>query len=195
MAEPATTAKGRATRARILAAASELISDRGVAETSLDDVIERAGVSKSQLYHYFEDRAALLRAVIAHNTDGVLDVQAPYLGSLDGWKAIREWFDSLVALQVGRKACGGCPVGALVGQLAEGDEQARSDLADSLGRWQRKVSDGLRSMQARGKLDPGADPDELATSTLAMIQGGLVLTQASRDLSQLRVALDGLTDL
>ena len=60
MAAPATTAKGRATRARILAAASELISDRGVAETSLDDVIERAGVSKSQLYHYFEDRAALL---------------------------------------------------------------------------------------------------------------------------------------
>ena len=190
MTEMARTARGRATRGRIVEIAAELIAERGVAEVSLDDVLERAGVSKGQLYHYFEDRAALLRAVIAHNTDGVLDAQEPYLGSLDSWKAIRDWFDSLVALQVERKACGGCPVGALVGQLAEGDEQARSELADSLGGWQRKVSDGLRSMQARGKLDPGADPDELATSTLAMIQGGLVLTQASRDPGQLRVALD-----
>ena len=43
------TARGRATRERIVAAASELISERGVAETSLDDVIGRAGASKSQL--------------------------------------------------------------------------------------------------------------------------------------------------
>src|SRR5262245_27041733 len=40
------TAKGRATRARIVAAAAGLIGERGVAETSLDDVIERAAVSK-----------------------------------------------------------------------------------------------------------------------------------------------------
>lgn len=177
----ARTAKGRETRDRIVTVASELIAERGVAETSLDDVIERAGVSKSQLYHYFDDRAALLRAVIAHNTDGVLEGQEPYLGSFDSWKAIRAWLHSLVDLQIERKACGGCPVGTLVGQLAEADEQARGDLAASLDRWESEIRDGLRSMQARGKLDPSADPVELATATLAMIQGGLLLTQAKRD--------------
>jgi TetR/AcrR family transcriptional regulator, transcriptional repressor for nem operon len=45
------TPRGRATRERIVAAASELIGERGVAETSIDDVLERAGASKSQLYH------------------------------------------------------------------------------------------------------------------------------------------------
>src|SRR5262249_15449652 len=65
-------ARGRATREQILAAASRLISERGVAETSVDDVIERAGASKSQLYHYFDDRADLLRNVVAHNADAVL---------------------------------------------------------------------------------------------------------------------------
>src|ERR687891_2673778 len=194
MSAPPKTARGRATRQRIVAAASELISERGVAETSLDDVIERAGVSKSQLYHYFDDRAALLRAVIAHNTDGVLDVQAPYLRSLDSWKAIRAWLDSLVELQVEREGCGGCPVGALVGQLAESDEQARSDLAASLARWELEIRDGLRSMQARGKLDSNADPDALARATLALIQGGLVLTQANRDPGQLAIALDAAYD-
>ena len=180
------TARGRATRERIVTAASELIHERGVAETSVDDVIERAGASKSQLYHYFEDRGALLRAVVAHNADGVLSDLPP----LDGWKAIRSWFDALVALQVERRACGGCPIGALVGQLAESDADARVALAHSFEEWHARLRDGLRSMQRSGKLDPTADPDGLATATLASIQGGLLLTQARRDHAPLATALD-----
>jgi TetR/AcrR family transcriptional repressor of nem operon len=181
------TARGRATRERIVAAASELIAERGVAETSLDDVIDRAGVSKSQLYHYFEDRSALMRAVVDHNAEGVLGV----LGSLDdGWKAIRSWFDSMVELQVERSGCGGCPIGSLVPQLAESDEQARIALADSFARWEGLLRDSISSMQADGRLDSRADPDRLATETLAAIQGGLLLTQTRRDPGQLAIALD-----
>jgi TetR/AcrR family transcriptional regulator, transcriptional repressor for nem operon len=180
------TARGRATRERIVASASELIAERGVAETSLDDVIARAGASKSQLYHYFEHRAALLRAVVDHNTDLVLGG----LGPLDGWSAIRSWFDSMVELQAERRARGGCPIGSLVPQLAEPDEPARLALAASFARWETHIRAGLRAMRASGKLDPRADPDALATATLAAIQGGLLLTQTRRDPQQLAIALD-----
>ena len=173
-------------RERIVVAASELIAERGVAETSLDDVIERAGASKSQLYHYFEDRAALLRAVVVHNAEGVVGDLPP----LDSWRAIRSWFDALVALQVERRACRGCPIGSLVGQLAESDEQARLALAASFDQWEARLRGGLRSMRRAGKLDSGADADQLATVTLAAIQGGLVLTQSRRDPEQLATALD-----
>jgi AcrR family transcriptional regulator len=184
------TAKGRATRKRIVAGAAALIRERGVAETSLDDVIERAGVSKSQLYLYFEGRAALLREVVAHNAELVLEAQEPHLDSLESWRAIRAWLDALVELQVTVGARGGCPVGSLVGQLAEADEQTRSVLADAFARWEEPLRRGLRSMQERGKLDRRAQPDRLATATLAAIQGGLVLTQSRRDPGQLAVAVE-----
>jgi TetR/AcrR family transcriptional repressor of nem operon len=180
------TARGRATRERIVTAAADLIRERGAAETSVDDVIERAGASKSQLYHYFDDRGALLRAVVTHNADGVLGDLPP----LSSWKAIRSWFDALVELQVERRACGGCPIGTLVAQLAESDQQARRELASAFDRWQTHLRDGLRSMQQSGKLDAGADPDALATATLSTIEGGLLLTQARRDPTQLATALD-----
>jgi len=187
VAASATTARGRATRERIVAAASELIRERGVADTSLDDVIERAGASKSQLYHYFDDRAALLRAVVEHNTEGVIG----YLGEVeDSWAAIRAWLDSMVQLQIERHGCGGCPVGTLVAQLAETDAQARDALAASFARWEALLGAGLRSMQRRGKLRPRANPAELATATMAAIQGGLLLTQTRRDPRQLAIALD-----
>src|SRR4051794_7257611 len=190
MHEAPKTARGRATRERIVTAARELIAERGVAETSLDDVIERAGASKSQLYHYFDDRGALLRAVIEHNTHHVLGGLVP----VDGWSAIRAWFDSLIDFQVRREGARGCPIGTLVPQLAEADEGARLALAESFDRWHAHLRDGLASMQARGELNRRADPDELATATLAAVQGGLVLTQATRDPGRLAIALDAAYD-
>jgi len=180
-----TTGRGRATRERIVTSASTLIRERGLAETSLDDIIRAAGASKSQLYHYFEDRDALLRAVVDHNADLVLGGLPP----LDGWRAIRSWFASLVEVQQACSGCGGCPIGVLVGQFAEADEPARQRLADAFARWETHLRAGLRSMQLRGKLAATADVDALATATLASLQGGLLLTQTTRDPRRLEVAL------
>jgi TetR/AcrR family transcriptional regulator, transcriptional repressor for nem operon len=157
-----------------------------VAETSLEDVMEAAGASKGQLYHYFDDRSALMRAVVAYNTELVLG----HLGPLDSWTAIRSWFDSMVDEQAAGGARGGCALGSLVSQLAEPDELARLALVASFARWEGHIREGLRAMRAAGKLDPRADPDELATATLASIQGGLLLTQTRRDPAQLASALD-----
>jgi hypothetical protein len=46
-------------------------------------------------------------------------------------------------------------------------------------------------MVTSGELRPDTDVDLLAASTLASLQGGLVLTQARRDPQALRGALDG----
>ena len=140
------------------------------------------------LQQHWRDRIFLHQS--GAGDDGVLAAQSPHLGSLASWKAIRAWFDSLIRLQVERDAHGGCPVGSLVGQLAETDEKARLQLQASFERWERHIREGLRSMQARGRLDRKADPDELATATLAAIQGGLLLTQTRRDPGQLAIALD-----
>jgi hypothetical protein len=58
----AATEHGRQTRERIVRATAGLIADHGPAETSLDDVREAIGTSKSQLYHYFGDKHGLVEA-------------------------------------------------------------------------------------------------------------------------------------
>jgi len=71
------TARGAATRARIVEAAADLVYERGVAATSLDDIMAASRTSKSQLYHYFADKDALICAVIVRQTERVLDGQDP----------------------------------------------------------------------------------------------------------------------
>ena len=189
VSEPATE-KGRATRARIVQAAAELVAERGLSETSLDDVGERAHASRSQLYHYFADRDDIIRAVVDATTNTVLAAQDTLLDDLDSWAGIDRWFAALEAIQREREACGGCPIGSLVGQLAERDPVARTALADGFDRWERRLRDGLGQMQISGQLAANADPTRLATATMALLQGGLLLSQVRREPDQQTIALD-----
>lgn len=188
--EPRLTAKGRATRARIVDAASQLVFAHGVSRTSVEDVQRTAGVSASQLYHYFGDKHTLIRAVIGHQADAVIDAQQPWLGRLDTIEGLQAWRDVLVDLQRDRNCAGGCPIGSIAAEVADDDPVARADLAEGFERWEDGIRQGLRAMHARGEFTPGADPDRLALALLAALQGGLVLTQTRRDPTPLAVALD-----
>jgi AcrR family transcriptional regulator len=187
----AVTSKGRATRARIVEAAANLVFERGVAGTTLDDVGSAAGVGRSQLYHYFDDKDDLIHAVIGHQTDQVLDAQEPYLHQLDSWEAWHSWRELIIDLQGQRNFEGGCPLGSLASELADVDERARTLLVDGFDRWEAAFRDGLRAMRGKGLLRDDADTDALALNMLAALQGGLLLCQTRKDLAPLEVALDG----
>jgi TetR/AcrR family transcriptional regulator, transcriptional repressor for nem operon len=191
MSAQPTTERGRQTRARIVAAAADVVAEKGATGASLDDVGARALASRSQLYHYFDDKTDLLRAVAEATNDAVLDAQRVLFAGLDTWNGLVRWADALVEIQRQRDGRGGCPIANLLGQLGEREDGIRLILASGFDRWEAAIRAGLAAMVTAGELQPGTDTDWLAASTLASLQGGLVLSQARRDSQALRRALDG----
>ena len=194
MVEQPFTRKGQMTRNRIVAAAAQLTYDRGVAGTSIEDVQVAARASGSQMYHYFRDKADLIRAVIAQQTDAVLGNQEALLAQLDTLEGLRAWRDFIVDYRRTLHRWGACPLGSLAVELAESDAAARADLATAFARWAESIARGLRTMQRRGELRADADPNRLAFALLAAAQGGMLLTQTMRDLAPLEYALDTMID-
>jgi AcrR family transcriptional regulator len=184
------TAKGRATRERIIDTAADLIYDRGVAAVTLDDVRDTTDTSKSQLYHYFADKNDLVHAVIDRQRERVLAFHQPRLASLSNWDDISRWCDAIVAAQAERQCRSGCPLGSLANAVAEIDEAARAQLSQAFTDWQQLLADGLQGMISSGELQREADPDRLALSTIASLQGGLILAELERDTRPLEIALD-----
>jgi AcrR family transcriptional regulator len=187
------TRKGQQTRQRIVSAAADLIFEQGVAHTTIEDVRSSADVSSSQLYHYFDDKPALVRAVIEHQADTIVGGQETFdLSSLEGLHAWRDW---VIAHQRELNCSGGCPIGSLGSELAETDPEARAQVAEGFKRWEATIRSGLREMRARGGLTSETDPDTLALALLAALQGGLLLAQIDRDTKPLEAALDTMLDL
>jgi AcrR family transcriptional regulator len=64
--------RGQATRRHLIEVATELFADRGYEGTSIEAVLERAGVSRGSLYHHFPGKDRLFEAVVeaVHNQVG-----------------------------------------------------------------------------------------------------------------------------
>ncbi len=189
-----TTAKGQATRERIVRAAADLMFAGGVAGTSTPAVRDAAGVSSSQIYHYFADKDALTRAVIALQTETIVSNQTALLSRLDSIEALRAWRDVVVQIQRDLGYLGGCPLGSLSSELADRYAPAREALADGFTQWSGAIRDGLRHMIDCGVLSPAADPERLSLAMLAALQGGLLLAQAQRSTAALEAGLDTVID-
>jgi len=183
------TSRGASTRQRIVGATVRLIYIKGVEGTSLDDVRAAAGVSKSQLYHYFADKDALVREVISAQAAQVLAAQGTALTQLDSLASWRRWCDCILVLNRGH-ANGGCPIGSLASELANKSEQARALLVAGFNSWEDLLAEGFAKMQENGELGRSAVPRDLAIGVLSAVQGGLLLAKTSRSERPLKVALD-----
>jgi AcrR family transcriptional regulator len=165
-----------------------MMYDRGVAATSLDDVLVASGTGKSQMYHYFSDKADLVVAVIERQLEVVLAAQ-PELSGVNTMRGIEAWAAAVV---VRHSAPGGpfaCPLGSLAAEL-KNDAAFRPVLDSAFRRWERPLADGLRSMQMRGDLAVDADADRLAAMLVAGLQGGMLLGRLAGDVSPLRDLVD-----
>ena len=189
------TPKGRATRARIVEAAADLLFARGVAGTSIDDVRRAAEVSGSQMTHYFQDKRSLVHAVIGYQLDAILAFHTqPQFGKLDSFEALRLWADLNIEKAVALDLHGGCSFGSLAGELAESDARMRADLAAGYDQWAAVMRSGLAAMRRHGDLRTDAKPEVLASVLMAAHQGGSLLSQTKRDVKPLRDALDAALD-
>ena len=189
---PRLTAKGARTRARIVERAAALIHERGVTAATLEDVKVAAEVSGSQMYHYFPDKDELVQAVIDYNADAIVSRNRQALAGPNGVEA---WRKMVITAAKRTKAKGGCALGSLVGQLAETDPQARTLIASGFDQWAAAIADGLRSLHAEGRLLSDVDPDDLAITLLATLEGGLVLAQAQRSTRPFEIAVDTILSL
>jgi AcrR family transcriptional regulator len=182
--------RGQRTRDELVEAADQLMRVRGVNATTLDDVRRASGKSKSQLYAYFPDKAALVREVARHRAEFILRREHGRLETLKSFAGLVRWRDALIEANSLHNGAYGCALGSMTLELSDQDEETRETLSATFAAWEKLISDGLRRMQEAGVLSGAADPDRLATGLMAALQGGYLLANAAHDVEPMAVALD-----
>jgi AcrR family transcriptional regulator len=170
------TAKGRATRDRILQVAAELVLRDGLSTLNMDALRKAASISGSQLAHYFADKQALIRAVVVRQIHVVLDFhRQPKLGALNTFDDFERWID-LNMRYLRRIGYSGTPTyHALAGQLGKSDSATRETLASGYWQWIELLEEAIQQMKDNDVLRATADPRKLALVIVSAHQGGATL--------------------
>ncbi|MER7444579.1 TetR/AcrR family transcriptional regulator [Micromonospora avicenniae] len=187
------TEKGQATRARILEHAAALIYAEGVHATNNDKLRRAAGVSGSQINHYFPTKESLVLAVIQWQAERVLGLhRSEQFDRFESLEGFRKWAAFYIGYE--RAYHEGCSLGSLASEIIKTDLDVHDELADAFAHWREIFRDALLRLQRQGRLSNEADPEKLASLLLAAFQGGMLLAQVAREISPLRDALEAALD-
>ncbi|WP_421725157.1 TetR/AcrR family transcriptional regulator [Bauldia sp.] len=132
------------TRAALIAAARALFVAEGYAGTATPDIVKTAGVTRGALYHHFEDKAALFRAVVEAEAVAVADkIDTSTAGddaSIDALIAgATAYFDAMAA--PGRAQLMLIEGPAVLGHTTVRDISARTDAATLIEGLRKRADD------------------------------------------------------
>jgi TetR/AcrR family transcriptional repressor of nem operon len=184
------TPRGVVTRDRILRAAAEMMRVKGVEGTTFDEVRAASGTSKSQIYHHFPNKEALVQEVVAFWGRRRIEEQGQHLQRLDSIRGLERWRNAIVQQSSLVNGAHGCVIGALASELSDHDEDARLALGAIFQTWEALFMEGFERMRTNGVLEPDVDPTALATAVMAALQGGYLLSQTQRSSRPMEIALD-----
>lgn len=177
---------------QILDAAAELISARGFQQTSVDDLIECAGLSgKSHFYHYFKSKAELGHEVLGRQFDLVAEKGMTILRepTLEPIARLNLFVDSIVAVHAEKGPNCGSPFGLLATEMADKDEGFRLRIAQVFRGWISQIQSLFEELG--DQLTADADPQRLARFFIATLEGATQMARIKRDVSIIHgVAVD-----
>lgn len=174
-------------RPQIVAAAAEVLYERGLFDTRIGDVAERAGTSSPTILYYFESKDRLLAEAV-DQTDREF-----YERLQEGQSRLRRASDKLVHL-IEETSLGPGGISSDYTLWMEVWVRARREPAVAqqyfrLDRRQRKlIADIVREGQASGEFTPDADPDDFALSLSGLMDGlGVQVTLGQPDVTPERM--------
>ena len=183
--------RGQDTRQALLEAAKSLLWQAGYEAMSPRKLLAASGAGQGSLYHHFSGKADLaataLEEVAAEMNAAMADLFAAAPDPLAAVHAFLDIpFDPLKGCRLGRLANE-----AAIADPAMADPALRAPLDRFFAAAQSRIATALRAAAAEGRLKPGQDSEMLATSVLAAVQGGFVLSRIHQDPASMRQAVAG----
>jgi AcrR family transcriptional regulator len=176
--------RSAATTALLIGAARELFARRGFADTATEDILKEAGVTRGALYHHFDSKAALFRAVF-ESEEAALTARLAKVAQAQG--------DALSGLHAGCRAFLEACLDPVVQRIVLRDARAvlsMDELREIESRYTlAALRNGLRGAIASGAMVERS-PDMLAHMILgALSEAAMAIARAPQPKKVLKEAL------
>jgi TetR/AcrR family transcriptional regulator, transcriptional repressor for nem operon len=154
----------RNTRAALVRAGVELLTEKGFAATGIDEFLRRVGVPKGSFYHYFSSKEAF-------GTELIENYANYFARKLDRWlldestPPLQRIANFVADARAGMERHGyrrGCVIGNLGQEMSALPDAYREHLADVFTDWETRLARCLELARQEGSIAPDSDSRTLA---------------------------------
>ncbi len=174
--------KGELTREHILDKAATLFNRQGFSGASLSDIMEATGLQKGGIYRHFESKEALALEAFDH---AVGLVRARFTAALADQRHAMDRLLAVVGVFRGYvidpPLPGGCPVMNTAIENDDGNPELRRRARAAMDEWRSLVRRIVERGVERGELRPETDAEALASLTISLLEGAIMMSKLYRD--------------
>lgn len=179
--------KGERTRARLLDLAYEAIVEKGFAATSIEELVEAAGITKSGFFYHFKDKNDLARQLFDRFLDedeGIIDTlesrakelsDDPLQSLLIFLNLYAQLMDDMETLHPG------CLVASITYQERMFDAAVKQMNVDYLLRMRTRFARWFTEIAATRPPRAEFDPETLADHLTVVVEGAIITAKALKE--------------
>lgn len=182
--------KSDKTRQYIIDKAADLFNTKGYSGTSMSDIMDATGLSKGAIYGNFKRQGGdkkgvkeeIAIAAFEHATNKVLEAVGRRTriieNTIDKLKAVVYYYKERI---LNPPVEGGCPIQNTAIEMDDNHIELRRHVVASMDRWQERMIYTLQKGKARGEVRADIDEKEFAINFIALLEGGIMLTQLYKE--------------
>jgi TetR/AcrR family transcriptional repressor of nem operon len=198
--ESAVSAAGRSTpshKERLIAAGIRMLYAKGYHGTTVDALLEDAGVPKGSFYHHFGSKESFGLAVLQRYEDIQRELLRRWSGrhDLSVPERLAAYHRDVVGKFLSSEWQLACLAGKLSNELAANSEPFRARLSTTFVHWGSALEELLAEGQRSGEVRADQPAGRLADAVIAMIEGGFVGALSLRQSEDFTAVTVGLGDL
>ncbi|PLR36486.1 TetR family transcriptional regulator [Chimaeribacter coloradensis] len=177
-------------REKLLEATKELLWEVGFEAMSPRDIQERSAARPGSLYHHFASKLALAGEAMNEIAESdIARINAFFNQDGPPLEIVQRY------LQLKRDSVRGCRFGRLVNEASIVHDELRDPVNAFFDAIQANLIRKLTQARDEGALPARVNPENLAISLLALMQGGAVLARAYQNEEMYLRAIDGAVSL
>jgi len=171
------------TKEKLLDAAQRLMLAKGFPATTVDEVCKAAGLTKGSLFHYFESKEKLGKAVLERYVSFKQQMwqAAPFMKKSDPLLRVYGYLDFAVQMHKKPEGQNGCLLGHFAQELSDTYPEIRSLCAERFGQWAKTFKRDLDEAKAKYAAKRSIDTQSLAEHFIAVLEGSLIISKAKQD--------------
>jgi len=178
------------TKRRILDVAQDLVLDRGFSGTTVDAVIDAAGISKGAFFHHFSSKNALGRSMLERYAAADAEILETFMAKAE--ESSGDPAEQLVAFVRAFEEASdemfsqpGCLFVSFVYEKMRDSREAHQVIRGNIELWRKRLGDKLTQAFSARSIT-GTDPDSLADLMFTVFEGSFILARATGDPGDVR---------
>ena len=176
---------------RILAAARSLFLEKGYNASSVDEICERANITKGSFFYHFKDKEALgLAAVHYHMQVGQeMLMKADFMQEPEPLKKLIAYIDFMIR-STNNPVESGCLLGVFSEELACTKPSIINVCGIGFDQWEHALVEMIEAAKKRHRPRARLDSHGLAQHFLATYEGAIILVKAGKPVQVIQTTLE-----